>query len=151
MENKVKVILAKASWCPHCTHFMPVFEKSTEDYGEKYEFSYYDFADDAASPNKSNFENDHGELTNSIEGYPTVFVKINKSHIQVNPTLIRNNNINKAVEDFIKNIEDGRKTIMSGGKLEHINLEGGFIEKNNIFKNKYMKYKEKYYKLKNNL
>jgi thiol-disulfide isomerase/thioredoxin len=151
MSNKIEVILAKANWCPHCTNFMPVFEKSTEDYGKEYEFSYYDFADDAASPNKSNFDNDHGELSSLIEGYPTVFVKINKSHTQVNPTIITNNNIDKAVKDFIKNIQIGCKTIMSGGKVEHINLEGGSIEKNIIFKNKYMKYKEKYFKLKNNL
>jgi len=156
MSNKIKVILAKASWCPHCTNFMPIYEKVSEDYGDKYEFSHYDFADDASSPNKANFENDHNELINSIEGYPTIILKNNKSHITIEPTVIRNNNIEKAVSEFMNNIELGIKTLKSDRKKEYINLEGGYSisrevlsKSDDIFKHKYMKYKEKYHKLKN--
>ncbi len=151
MTNKTEVILAKASWCPHCVHFMPIFEKSSEDYGNKYKFSYYDFADDAPSPNKDNFENDHAELSNSIEGYPTIFLKTGGGkHTQISPSIIKNNDINKAVKDFINNIENGYKSLLSDGKIKYINLEGGFMEDDFLFKNKYMKYKQKYLKLKNN-
>ena len=150
MINKPQVILAKAILCPHCTQFMPIYEKASEDYGNKYDFSWYDFADDAPIPNKDNFENDHEGLVNIIDGYPTVIIKLNnKSHVKVDPTLIRNNDINKAVKEFINNIENGLKTLSSGRRKEYISLEGGYnIENDNLFKNKYIKYKQKYLKLK---
>ena len=151
MSDKIKVILAKASWCPHCSDFMPIYEKATENQGNKYEFNCYDFADDAPTPNKNNFEDDHRELVNLIDGYPTIFVKINdNSHIKVDPTIIRNNDINKAVKEFINNIENGLKTLSSGRRKEYVRLEGGFIENDEYYKNKYIKYKQKYVELKKN-
>ena len=152
MTNRIEVILAKASWCPHCTHFMPIFEKANEDYGDQYKFSHYDFADDAASPNKSNFEDDHKELIDLVDGYPTILLKKdNKTHTKINPTIIKNNNIDKAVLEFRSNIENGLKTLESDRKVEHIKLDGGSLFNEDIYKNKYMKYKEKYFKLKNKL
>jgi thiol-disulfide isomerase/thioredoxin len=152
MTNKIKVILAKASWCPHCTHFMPIYEKAKEDYEDEYEFSCYDFADDAPNPNRSNFENDHGELVDLVDGYPTIFLKKdNKTYTKIDPTIIRDNDKNKAVKEFKNNIENGKKTLESDRKEEHITLEGGSSLNEDIYKNKYMKYKEKYFRLKNNL
>jgi len=190
MTNKIQVILVKAHWCPHCTRFMHIFNKARNDNNDKYEFTYYDFADDinfydknnnkkndnddnddvGFCGNKDNFINNHKELYDLVEGYPTIFVKIdddNKKHTIIEQTIIKNNDINNAVNQFIKNIEFGIKNIQSDNKIEYKNLEGGFcninnhknieatiIDNNNFenkYKNKYMKYKEKYYKLKNNL
>jgi len=152
MSIKTKVILAKASWCPHCDNFMPVYDKASEKYGENYEFSFYDFADDAPSPNKSNFEDEHQELVDLVDGYPTVFLKRdNKTHTKINTSVIKNNNLEKAVNEFGNNIENGYKNLISDKKMEYISLGGGLINNNDYYKNKYMKYKQKYFELKNKL
>jgi len=152
MSIKTKVILAKASWCHNCDNFMPVYDKASEKYGENYEFSFYDLADDAPSPNRSNFENDHQELVDLVDGYPTVFLKKdNKTHTKINTSVIKNNNLEKAVNEFGNNIENGYKNLISDKKMEYISLGGGLINNDNFYKNKYMKYKQKYFELKNKL
>jgi len=154
MNNKSQVILARAHWCRFCEDFIPIFNKAKDDYSDKYEFHNYDFADNTPSPNKQDFINKYGgSLVDKIKGYPTIFLKIDEDgkdlYIDVNSTIIKNNDLNKAVKDFIKNIDNSHKTLLSDRKKEIINLNGGF--NNESYKHKYMKYKEKYYKLKNNL
>jgi len=150
MNNKPQVLLARAHWCHYCIDFMPIFEKAIMDHSDKYEFKNYDFADDGIMPNKDSFANDHSELVDKIEGYPTVFLKIKKDNkilnSTVNTTRIINNDINKAVNEFIANIDKEYKTLSSDSKKEYF---GGDLSSDNFYKNKYMKYKEKYYKLKN--
>jgi len=137
-NSEIKVILSKVGWCGHCTDFLPIFNQSKNLIKDnkilknvKVDFEVYDMEQD-----KGIFETKYGELVDKIEGYPTVFL-----------TQVKNDKISKTVEighaqksvDFIKLISDAYKSFS--------NQTGGNLE-DDIYKQKYLKYKSKYILLK---
>ena len=63
-SNNKDVYLFKAEWCPHCTSFLPSWEKLKEDYESEYNFITYD-----SEKNKK-------EISQwKIQGFPTIIVK----------------------------------------------------------------------------
>jgi thiol-disulfide isomerase/thioredoxin len=139
-KKDYKVILSKVEWCGHCKDFLPVFNKSKNLIKNNnmfknvnMDFEVYDMEQD-----KGIFETKYGELVDKVEGYPTVFL-----------AQIKNDKLSKTVEighakeseDFIKLLGDAYKSFSA--------QKGGF-EEDDIYKQKYLKYKAKYF-FKNNL
>jgi thiol-disulfide isomerase/thioredoxin len=170
MSKKITVILARASWCPHCQHFESIY-KMANDLSKKHkflkdyeiEFKNYDLADDSV---KNTFALNHNGAQEKIQGYPTVLVNLNNSPPKYNTvehTVINGEFANeseqelleeKAAERFLENIVNLIKNNNSGNKVLHIQNGGNMINKltqnfDEIYRKKYLKYKSKYLELKN--
>lgn len=180
MTEEIKIILIRASWCPHCNNFEPIYKEAeklykTHDELNKYviKFDNFDMADDKI---KNTFALNHYEIMKEINGYPSVFVIFKKSdtniknnYAQINHTVIDENidkkqQIEEATKRFLENIINCIKTFNSNGKITYLQEGGNFnnskydlnnsdnINKNiDIYKKKYLKYKSKYLKLKKNI
>ena len=135
-NKEFKVILSKVGWCGHCTDFLPVFNESKNLIKNnktlknvKVDFEVYDMEQD-----KGIFETKYPNLSDKVEGYPTVFL-----------AQVKNDKISKTVEightqksvDFIKLISDAY--------MGFSQQKGGFEE--DMCKLKYLKYKAKYLQL----
>ena len=133
-NKELKVILSKVEWCGHCKDFLPVFNESKNLIKNNktlknvnIAFEVYDMEQD-----KGIFETKYGDLVDKVEGYPTVFL-----------AQIKNDKLSKTVEighkkdpeDFVKLIGDAYKSFskQTGGNLE-----------DDMYKQKYLKYKAKY-------
>ncbi len=136
-----KVILSKVEWCGHCKTFLPVFDKTKEKIKKdsilknvNIDFEVYDM-----DKEKGIFDTKYVELSDKVQGYPTVFL-----------AQIKNDKLTKTVEighaektkDFIKLINDAYSSfsIQKGGNQEE-----------EIYKQKYLKYKAKYLQYKSQL
>ena len=137
-NKELKVILSKVGWCGHCTDFLPVFNESKKLIKNNktlknvnVDFEVYDMEQD-----KGIFETKYAELVDKVEGYPTVFL-----------AQIKNDKLSKTIEighkkdpeDFVKLIGDAYKSFS--------NQTGGNLE-DDMYKQKYLKYKSKYILLK---
>ena len=104
-------------------------------------------------------------LIDYLKGYPTVYfqmidTKSNKKKTEfIDHTVVKEQGESgekKAAEEFINNIVNKYRSILSGGKEEHMSVQrGGMINYiTNVeevkYRNKYLKYKSKYLELKNN-
>lgn len=169
MSHKINVILAKASWCPHCVDFTPIYEftKTKIKPGNQLDGCKINFVSyELDKPNEeSKFRNEFPGLIDHLEGYPSVYFqmidnKTNKKKTEfINHSVAReqgDNGVEKAVDEFINNIVNKYKSILSGGKEEHITAQRGGMAKYMTlnsevkYRNKYLKYKLKYLELKNN-
>ena len=136
-NKELKVILSKVEWCGHCKDFLPVFNESKNLIKNNkifknvnINFEVYDMEED-----KGIFETKYGDLVDKVEGYPTVFL-----------AQIKNEKLSKTVEighkkdpeDFVKLIGDAYKSFS--------NQTGGNLE-DDMYKQKYLKYKAKYLQL----
>ena len=173
-KNKITIILIRAEWCGHCKNFEPIYKKAEEIYknaqngsktkktnGEEtnreeiieflkeydIKFENYDHSDESV---KNIYMINHGENKNQIEGYPTIFVKIEKNGINeyktINHTFDDSTQKKDAETRFLENIMNVIKTQKSDNKILYIQQGGNNDE---IYKIKYQKYKSKYLKLKN--
>ena len=137
-KKDYKVILSKVEWCGHCKDFLPVFNKSKNLIKNNnmfknvnMDFEVYDMEQD-----KGIFETKYGELVDKVEGYPTVFL-----------AQIKNDKLSKTVEighakepqDFIKLLNNAYKIFKE---------QKGGNQEDDIYKQKYLKYKNKYILLK---
>jgi thiol-disulfide isomerase/thioredoxin len=183
MSDKISIILAKASWCPHCIHFTPIFDLASKKINENNElkdkkFFFYSF-DVEDQEQKNKFYKDFPGLSEFIEGYPTVFMQTkngNKTrtdfidHVNIKPS--ENDNVNKeevmnklqkeAADTFVNSIINKYKTVYSDKKDVFVNAQkGGFnlkrISSNDFtsleessYRQKYLKYKNKYIELQSN-
>jgi thiol-disulfide isomerase/thioredoxin len=168
MNHEVNVILAKASWCPHCIHFTPIFNETGVRFNKKnylkrakVDFLSYDLANDEE---KNQFENKYPELSKSLSGYPTVFFQLKKENARPK-TLIINHSVvekddeegrTKAINEFIDNITDAYKNALSD-RVQQIRVQNGGNNNNRTsleiekYRNKYLKYKRKYLDYKNSI
>ncbi len=170
MSQEITIILARASWCPHCKDFEPIFENTKnvisefdDLINEKINFEDYDFADDNI---KNKFIFSHLKGMDKISGYPTVLINIkNKSsktndYIPIEHVILDEKDgsmekqLNEASKRFLSKVVSVLKTKNSDGKIKYVQ-EGG--SNNNLNKTslneethreKYLKYKYKYLKLK---
>ena len=162
-DLEVTVILAKTSWCPHCIDFTPIYQKAGAEINKiaksnkiNKQFTFHSFEIDKENE-KKDFEQKFGELTDFINGFPSVLIKYKgggKNYIvPINHTFIKKTDkkpndgelkeLEKiAVEEFVNNIF----TNVSDKKDVFVNPQNG----GNIYKEKYLKYKAKYIELKKN-
>lgn len=172
--EEVKVILAKASWCGHCTRFSPIFDKAKEIYDAdelnsenrylkkyKIDFKPYDLADTSDS---NSFNLVHFPAVEKVKGYPTILVKINidgkNDYHEVNRSLVNESSnesedelTKEAAHKFLTNIVNLIKSLKSDKKKLFVQTGGSIIyEKTSLvekeYRDKYLKYKMKYLKLK---
>jgi len=137
-NEELKVILSKVEWCGHCKDFLPVFNESKNLIKNdkilkniNINFEVYDMEKE-----KGLFETKYKNLVDKVEGYPTVFL-----------AKVKNDKISHTVEighaqnpdNFIKLIGDAYSDVLK--------QTGGTTE-DDIYKQKYLKYKAKYFKLK---
>ena len=137
-NQELKVILSKVSWCGHCTNFLPVFNKSQKlTKNNKYlkdtnvNFEVYDMEEDLDKFKSNNYE----DLLPQINGYPTVIVTSLKNGKRVNTEIINHSN---DPQEFINTVGETYNKLVS--------QSGGNIEE--LYKQKYLKYKQKYTELK---
>ena len=62
--GKTDLLLFKATWCGHCKHFMPVWDKLQKQFNSKFNFITYD-----SEKNKDKIEEW------KIEGFPTLIIQ----------------------------------------------------------------------------
>ncbi len=120
-EKKITVILYWAEWCHFCTEFKPIWEELKEEISKNKDLE-----------NLVQFE-DYEETKNeklmkerNINGFPTIH--INNEPYKGQRTLL---NLVKAIEEIASSVQ-----------------KGGDLNQDNYFY-KYLKYKIKYYNLKN--
>lgn len=168
MSHQINIILAKASWCPHCVDFTPIYElakekiKSTQLDNCKINFDSYELDKEHQA---NEFKEKYPGLIDFLEGYPTVYFRItelnNKSN-KVKTEFINHSvakeqtekSLHSAAEEFIDNIVNKYKSLLSDNKELHMRVQKGGMVNNMTnmkeveFRNKYLKYKSKYLNLK---
>ena len=137
-NQELKVILSKVAWCGHCTNFLPVFNKSQKlTKNNKYlkdtnvNFEVYDMEEDLEKFKSNNYE----DLLPQINGYPTVIVTSLKNGKRVNTEIIDHSS---DPLEFINTVGETYNKLVS--------QSGGYEEE--FYKQKYLKYKQKYTELK---
>ena len=171
MSHQINIILAKASWCPHCVDFTPIYELAKERINSKQQLDNCKITFDSYELDKENqaseFKQKHPGLIDFLEGYPTVYFRMNELNNESNK--IKTEFINhatakgqdekaleSAADEFIDNIVNKYKSILSGNKELHMRVQkGGMTDYMTSmseveYRNKYLKYKSKYLALKNN-
>ena len=168
MSHQINIILAKASWCPHCVDFTPIFESAQQKLKPSQIdgclVKFVSFELDKANE-KNRFQQEYPGLIDFLEGYPTVYFQMTEKDGKsrpktefVNHTISREQGkqgIEKAAQEFVQNIINKYKSIKSGNKEEYTTVQRGGNTKamtsmNEVeYRNKYLKYKTKYLELKN--
>lgn len=162
----IEIIFVMANYCGYCHAFKPIYENAKKSikkhkFLKNYDvtFSEYDFDgnNEKAEKHEIDFNNDHPEIINNVDGFPNVFVKINNKtgdgnvYAVIQHTVNRNG-LNEATNNFLNNVANEIKTIESGGKEKYVTVEeqvGGnsMIEDVDGF-DEYLKYKTKYLTMK---
>lgn len=167
MSQEILIILAKAGYCKYCKDFEPIFKTAEDicksnDFLKDYNIKFDDY-DMANNDVRNTFMITHNKIKDQIKWYPTVFVNIRdtsdkknmiNNYITIEPTIIdpkidEKKQQEEAAKRFLENIINGIKTLQSDSKTNYIQTGG--TSKNEIYKSKYLKYKSKYYELKNTL
>lgn len=157
----IEVILAMANYCGHCHAFLPIFEKAEKmakkheilkDYDVNFEIYDFDSNNEKAKKHEIDFNNEHPEIINNVDGFPTVFVKINgkKGDGNVYATVqhtIDKTGVDDASNDFLDGIANEIKNIDSNGKEKYVNVNTQVGGNNDGF-NDYLNYKKKYLTMK---
>ena len=137
-KNNITIILTMASFCGHCHLFEPIFDKTIKaiksnpffkDYTVKFEK--YDFDENKTNDYKTehDFGEIHPEIINNVEGFPTVFVKIEglkgdgNSYSIIQHTVEKDDGEKGAINEFIDNIINEVKTIRTGGKEKFMTVQ----------------------------
>ena len=168
MSHEITIILAKASWCPHCVDFTPIYEiaqsKLKPNQVDNCNINFISFELDDNSQ-KNRFLQEYPGLIDFLEGYPTVYFQMKElnggSRAKtefINHTISKQQNkqgLDEAATEFIQNIVNKYKSIKSG-KSEYVQIQkGGMINyktsmNEEEYRNKYLKYKSKYLNLRTN-
>lgn len=135
MPHKINIILAKASWCPHCVHFTPIYEMAQQKINSKQHLDNNEITFDSFELDKNEqmlaFKDKHPGLIDYINGYPTVYFKMTeksngKEKIESIEHVIANGKHKKAIEEaayeFINNIINKYKTLKSDNSELHISV-----------------------------
>lgn len=171
MSHQINIILAKASWCPHCVDFTPIYELAKQKINSarqldncKINFDSYELDKDNQA---SEFKQKYPGLIDFLEGYPTVYFRMSELQNDkadkvktefINHTIAKGQNekaLASAAEEFIENIVNKYKSVLSGNKELHMSVQKGGMAKYMTssqevkYRNKYLKYKSKYLALKN--
>lgn len=166
MEKEILIILVKSGICGYCINFKPIYKISeniykSNDFLNKYDIKFEDYDMDN-NDIKNIFIINHNDIKDKIKWYPTIFINIRDGNNAINSYLpiehtIINHEINEknqekeAAKRFLENIVNGIKTLESDSNTLYIQQGGLNILNDEMYKKKYLKYKSKYYELKNKL
>lgn len=171
MSHMINIILAKASWCPHCLDFAPIYELAQKKINSEQDLDNCEITFDSYELDKNNQKSDfmkkYPGLIDFLEGYPTVYFRMsdlneknekNKTKTEFINHAVANGQDKKALEDaaneFVNNIVNKYKSMLSDNKELHIDVQKGGMKNHitsiqeAIYRNKYLKYKSKYLYLK---
>jgi thiol-disulfide isomerase/thioredoxin len=167
MSRQINIILAKTSWCPHCINFAPIYELAKEKIkskaldGCKIEFDSYEMDNDSQA---NEFKQKYPGLLDFLKGYPTVYFRM-REEVDGSPDVVKTefidhsvakgeSGLDSAAEEFVDNIVNKYKSILSDKKELHVRVQKGGMAKymtstqEEEYRNKYLKYKSKYLGLK---
>jgi hypothetical protein len=158
MGRDLKVILAKADFCSHCHSFLPIFEKAKELAKSDKELSDIKFIieelDTDVSPmSHENFKTTYGEdVFGMIEGFPTVILLEQRDGKKLTNSVEHTvGETEDAAKKFLEKVKNGIENLKSDVKsIIVLKQEGGKCwsgtgtSTDNKYKDKYIKYKNKY-------
>jgi hypothetical protein len=169
MKQEILIILTKAGYCGHCKNFEPIYEIAkniykSNDFLKNYNIKFEDY-DMVNNDIKNTFIINHNNIKDKIQWYPTVFINIRDTndknnivneyltieHTVIDPKNDEKNQQQEAAKRFLENIINSIKTMETENKITYIQTGGINASDNNLYKKKYLKYKSKYFELKNNL
>lgn len=152
-NNKVNIILLKASWCPHCVAFEPIYKKAISLSKQDKELDNVDFEliETSNDMEYMAIKKKYDQIEKYVDGYPTViyYTEINNKPIykQIETTQAKigdENDIKLAAMSFLNNINNENKTIKSDNYDEYKQVQNGGKHSEEYYKKKYLKYKNKY-------
>jgi hypothetical protein len=176
-DDIVDVVLASTTWCPYCTKFKEIFNKAQEQLNlENIQNCIVNYLcwDLDISRKKEEFIKKYPGIINYIEGYPTVIILKKNGNNRPKMAIIPHSvaktqgaqGIAEAIEVFNQNVINKLRDFDSDNKVEHVGAQhvraqhvraqsGGMYKYMTSmeevgYRNKYLKYKSKYIKLKNN-
>lgn len=169
MTQNIKILFSYSTTCSHCFDFLPIYIKALRILKNNsmkidnikisdiinYNFHTGNFKNiemDDIDDSNNYYKNNYGDIINSIESVPTIYILDSKNniiseviHLSHDPEKINDNKEKYALE-FINNIKNN--VIQKNGGSFQNNYEENNYEENN-YQEKYLKYKIKYLKLKN--
>ena len=139
--TKIELILLKSKQCGHCTTFLPIFNKIIQ----KKIYKYHVFETTNDKENK-NFKDLFPDIDKQFDSaVPTLYLKVDNKFQEINRTHADNDDedeIKKASDELLEIIKNGIKTLKSNDHTLYLHTGG---EKNEeYYKQKYIKYKNKY-------
>ena len=169
MSHEITIILAKASWCPHCIDFTPIYNATEQKINpvnqlDGCNIKFLSFEMDNQNE-ETKFKETYPELVEYLKGYPSVYFRMANNQTKKIKTEFIEHTVKKeqteqgeeqAINEFINNIINKYKSISSGNKEVYLSVQKGGILKymTNVeevkYRNKYLKYKSKYLEFKNN-
>jgi hypothetical protein len=170
MSYEINIILAKAEWCYHCKEFTPIYELATNRLSPanhldncKVNFLTFDMANEKR---ESEFKSTYPELVQYLKGYPSVYFQLIDTQQNIKKAEFIEHSVAKgqgqqakikAADEFINNIVNKYKSMISENKEVHITVKqkGGMLQditslEEVKYRQKYLKYKRKYLEHKNN-
>lgn len=167
MSQEILIIMAKAGYCSHCKNFEPIYEIAKNIYKsnnflKNYNIKFEDY-DMVNNDIKNTFIINHNDIKDKIKWYPTIFVNIRDTsdknniineystieHTIIDPKIEEKKQQEDAANRFLENIVNRIKTLEAENKITYLQTGGLNLSNNDIYKKKYLKYKSKYYELKN--
>lgn len=138
-DNNIQLILLKSQNCGHCISFTPIFEKAMEK--KICKFNIFDTADNNTD---IILKEDYPDIINKFDGaVPTIYLMVGGKIQEIKSTKIKEGEkIDNAVNEFIKNVKNGIKTLKSPTHTTYVQT-GGY-KNEEYYKQKYIKYKTKY-------
>jgi thiol-disulfide isomerase/thioredoxin len=131
--------------CPYCIEFKKIYDKLKKKYDDEFIFNTFDVNLDKEKL-INNFSSVYNKYHNS--GVPTIVLKKKNKHVEIlMPNIDINTNKKKFYKAFVKNIKQALKTLKSKKYDKHLQKGGD----DDLYFKRYLKYKKKYYLLKNSL
>ena len=141
------IILLKSASCGFCSEFTPIYKIVQNNYKKKYNFHTFDINNHEDTQKlQKNYTDVYNKYFNT--GVPTAIIRTSGGIGEINiPALDEenNNDLEKASRLFYKNAKKVSKTLNSNNIYPQ---DGG--NNDDKYKNKYLKYKQKYFLLKTN-
>jgi hypothetical protein len=143
MKDNIQLILLKSQNCKHCVSFTPIFEKAMEEIIKK-KICTYKILDTEDVKTKKILKNDYPNIEKKFDGdVPTIYLIVGDKVQEIKSTKVNDGEkIDEGVEEFIKNVINGIKTLKSSSHTTYIQT-GGYKNEEH-YKQKYIKYKTKY-------
>ena len=142
------IILLMSPSCPYCVSFKKVYKKIKKKYNDKFKFYSFDIHLDKEKIIKK-FKTIYEKYSNS--GVPTIILKKKNKQTEItmpNIDIKTKDDIKNFVNLFYSNIKQAKKTLKS--KIFDTHIQHGGENEEDLYFDKYQKYKKKYYLLKNN-
>jgi len=138
---EIELILLKSKQCGHCISFLPIFDKIIKK--KIYKCHVFETTNDEE---KKNFKELFPDIDKKFDlAVPTLYLKVDDKFQEINRTQSNNNEddeITKASDELLEIIKSGIKTLQSNNHTLYLHTGGELNEE--YYKQKYIKYKNKY-------